>query len=304
MSLRYQAKHRATTASAAPRLTVRLGLAVALAMPVAGVALPAQAAPVGGGGIVALPMTPAASGTWTVAVPNANVRTGPGTRYPVAGTLARGSVVNGTQHSPGWVRISRGRYIANSVLGAGGGGGTGQVTVYVNGTGTERSGPGTGYPVNRTHAHGTRLTGAYHTSGWFRVAKGRFIAPSQVSTTPGAAGRVTGQQVLGEASRYAGIMYRAGGSTPAGFDCSGYTQYVFGRLGLSIPRTVADQKRAATAVSTPRPGDLVFFGTYHAAIYAGDGHIWDSGRQGLPVQRRAIWSYADVTYGRVAGVSN
>lgn len=48
----------------------------------------------------------------------------------------------------------------------------------------------------------------------------------------------------------------------------------------------------------------MFFGTYHAAIYAGDGYIWDSGKPGLPVQKRKIWSYADVTYGHVAGVSN
>lgn len=233
----YPAQHRAPRPSRRGR-TSAFVLAAALAVPVAG-ALPAQAAPATAGPLLALPVATAATGTWTVAVANANVRTGAGTQFPIAGRLSRGTVVTGTQHTPGWVRISRGRYIANSVLS--GGGGTGQVT---------------------------------------------------------------GQQVLNEASRYAGIMYRAGGSTPAGFDCSGYTQYVYRQLGLSIPRTVAEQKRAATAVSTPRPGDLVFFGTYHAAIFAGNGYIWDSGRPGLPVQRRAIWSYADVTYGRVAGVSN
>ena len=95
-------------------------------------------------------------------------------------------------------------------------------------------------------------------------------------------------------------MYVAGGSTPAGFDCSGYTQFVFGQAGKSIPRTASGQQAAATPVSNPQPGDLVFFGSpaYHVGIYAGNGMMYDSGRPGLPTQLRSVFSGVS-GYGRL-----
>ncbi|KRE58916.1 hypothetical protein ASG70_16885 [Phycicoccus sp. Soil748] len=105
--------------------------------------------------------------------------------------------------------------------------------------------------------------------------------------------------ILGIAAQYAGIMYVYGGTTPAGFDCSGYTQYVFRQAGISLPRTAEAQRQATTPVSNPQPGDLVFFGSpaYHVGIYAGNGMMWDSPRTGKAVALRSIWS-SDVTYGR------
>ncbi len=89
-----------------------------------------------------------------------------------------------------------------------------------------------------------------------------------------------------------GIPYVYGGSTPAGFDCSGFTQYVFNKAGISIPRTASAQKRAATPVSNPKPGDLVFFGSpvYHVGIYTGPGTMIDSPRKGKSTSERAIFS--------------
>ena len=106
--------------------------------------------------------------------------------------------------------------------------------------------------------------------------------------------------VLGIAASLAGIAYRYGGTTPAGFDCSGFTQYVFDKVGISLPRTAEQQRQFATPVSIPQPGDLVFFGApaYHNGIYAGNGMMWDSPRTGEDVALRSIWSSA-VTYGRV-----
>ena len=106
--------------------------------------------------------------------------------------------------------------------------------------------------------------------------------------------------VLGVAAAYTGIMYVYGGSTPAGFDCSGYTQFVFNQVGISLPRTAAAQQAAATPVSNPQPGDLVFFGypAYHVGIYAGNGMMYDSGRPGIPTQLRAVFSGVS-GYGRV-----
>ena len=99
--------------------------------------------------------------------------------------------------------------------------------------------------------------------------------------------------MLAEGRKYFGIMYRGGGNHPStGFDCSGYTQYVFGQLGIDLPRTTGGQRSVATPVSNPQPGDLVFWGSpaYHVAICAGDGYIYDSGKPGIPVQKRKMFS--------------
>ena len=105
--------------------------------------------------------------------------------------------------------------------------------------------------------------------------------------------------VLGIAASLTGISYVYGGTTPAGFDCSGYTQWVFGKAGMSLPRTAEAQRQAATPVSDPQPGDLVFFGApaFHVGIYAGGGMMYDSPRTGKATAKRSIWS-SSVTYGR------
>jgi cell wall-associated NlpC family hydrolase len=88
-----------------------------------------------------------------------------------------------------------------------------------------------------------------------------------------------------------GIGYVYGGTTPAGFDCSGFTQYVYAKAGISIPRTASAQQRAATPVSSPRPGDLVFWGSsaYHVGIYTGPDMMIDSPKPGSSTSERHIW---------------
>ena len=124
-------------------------------------------------------------------------------------------------------------------------------------------------------------------------------AISPVSTPAQTAPAASTGGVLSIAASLAGIYYIYGGTTTAGFDCSGYTQYVFAKLGINIPRTAEEQRQAVTAVSNPQPGDLVFFGSpaYHVGIYAGNGMMWNSPRTGSAVQLQSIWSSA-VTYGR------
>ena len=105
--------------------------------------------------------------------------------------------------------------------------------------------------------------------------------------------------VLGIAASLAGIYYIYGGTTTAGFDCSGYTQYVFAKVGITLPRTSEAQQAAATPVSNPQPGDLVFFGSPagHVGIYAGNGMMWDSPHSGTTTGLHAVWS-SSATYGR------
>jgi cell wall-associated NlpC family hydrolase len=127
------------------------------------------------------------------------------------------------------------------------------------------------------------------------------ISPTSTptQTAPVAAPSSNASGVLGIAASLAGIYYIYGGTTTAGFDCSGFTQYVFNKVGISLPRTAEQQRQATTPVTNPQPGDLVFFGipAYHNGIYAGNGMMWDSPKTGSAIALRAIWS-ATVTYGR------
>jgi len=89
-----------------------------------------------------------------------------------------------------------------------------------------------------------------------------------------------GNAIVKTAFRYMGVPYVFGGSTPRGFDCSGFVQYVYRRNGVKIPRMAHHQFYAGTPISKKqlRPGDLVFFETYtrgisHVGIYIGNSNF-------------------------------
>jgi peptidoglycan DL-endopeptidase CwlO len=107
---------------------------------------------------------------------------------------------------------------------------------------------------------------------------------------PDPAPRASG--IVGIAKSMFGVPYVYGGSTPSGFDCSGLTSWVYRQAGISIPRTAGAQKAAATPVSSPRPGDLVFFGypVYHVGIYVSPGTMIDAQRPGTTIGYHSIWT--------------
>jgi cell wall-associated NlpC family hydrolase len=90
-------------------------------------------------------------------------------------------------------------------------------------------------------------------------------------------------RVLKSAESYIGVKYVWGGNTPKqGFDCSGFTKYIFAKYGVALPRTSREQARVGAGIAADfralRPGDLMFFAEpgeaiSHVAIYAGDGRI-------------------------------
>lgn len=94
--------------------------------------------------------------------------------------------------------------------------------------------------------------------------------------------------IIGHATKLIGTPYKWGGTSPNGFDCSGFLQYVYSQKGYTIPRTVSDIWNFGVNVSKPSIGDLVFFQTYkrgpsHAGIYLGDGKFIHSGSKGVTV---------------------
>lgn len=99
-----------------------------------------------------------------------------------------------------------------------------------------------------------------------------------------------GAEIVAEAQKFLGVPYVWGGASPAGFDCSGLVQYVFGQLGISIPRTASQQYDVGTAVSKNalQPGDTVFFdttgGVSHVGIYIGNSQFIDAPAPGQDVQ--------------------
>jgi cell wall-associated NlpC family hydrolase len=100
-------------------------------------------------------------------------------------------------------------------------------------------------------------------------------------------------KVMKEAASLKGSPYKWGGTTPKGFDCSGYTQYVFKKAtGKRLGRVVGAQAKQGRSIAKKdkKRGDLIIFGNYHVGIYAGDNKIWHASRPGTPVAKSEIWT--------------
>jgi cell wall-associated NlpC family hydrolase len=116
--------------------------------------------------------------------------------------------------------------------------------------------------------------------------------------------RDTATELVMTAMNFLGVPYRRGGSSEDGFDCSGFTRYIFeNSLGLVLPRRADEQaqwnKLMPVKMEELKPGDLVFFNTLkrafsHVGIYIGDGKFIHSPRTGTQVRiedmRQAYWT--------------
>ena len=125
------------------------------------------------------------------------------------------------------------------------------------------------------------------------TARGAAAAPKPPPAASSSAGSVV--QI---GLRYVGARYVWGGTTPAGFDCSGFIYYVFNKAGVKMGRSMASQIASGTRIGSGdlRPGDLVYFrntykvGISHAGIYVGNGRFVHAGSASTGVQVSALWS--------------
>ena len=100
-------------------------------------------------------------------------------------------------------------------------------------------------------------------------------------------------KVVKIAEHYKGIRYRYGGSSPAGFDCSGFTKYVYAKFGISLPHSASAQGRLGKRVSraAAKPGDLVITsGGAHVGIYVRKNTFIDAPMPGQVVHVRKIYT--------------
>ena len=118
---------------------------------------------------------------------------------------------------------------------------------------------------------------------------------STSSATSGSGSTASESAVVAQAQKYIGVPYLWGGTDPSkGLDCSGFTQLVYGNLGIDLPRTSSQQATAGRPVASlndARPGDLVFFdystgraGVDHVGVYIGNGKMIAAPQEGESVK--------------------
>ena len=99
-----------------------------------------------------------------------------------------------------------------------------------------------------------------------------------VSAAPPPAPRASSAQarVVATALKYVGAPYARGGTSPSGFDCSGFVMFVYGKNGIALPHNAEAQYRLGSPVKrgSLQPGDIVFFDRLgHSGIYIGDARF-------------------------------
>ena len=140
----------------------------------------------------------------------------------------------------------------------------------------------------------TKVTTAAAAARTTKVAtKAKAATPAKSAIV--ATGSLTG--IGAAAAKYLGTPYRAGGASPAGFDCSGLVWYAAKQIGVSLPRTAGGMSTRGQAVSFShlKAGDLLFWGgvgsAYHVAIYIGGGRYIHSPQPGQSVRIQSMGSY-------------
>ena len=236
-----------------------------------------------------------------------NVRKGPSTSYDKVTTLVNGTKVTVISTNNGWSKITSGSitgYVSSQYLSSSSTTNNENsetfVTKYVNSSSglNVRKGPSTSYSKVTTLANGTKVTVNSTSNGWSKITSGNvtgYVSSSYLTSTKPSTGSssntttntstsTSANKVISYAKQFLGKPYIWGAQEPNGFDCSGFTYYVFkNAAGITLPRTSSAQSKYGTYVSKSnlKAGDLIFFDTVgpnngavtHVGIYIGNGQF-------------------------------
>lgn len=274
------------------------------------------------------------SKTLTITGSNVNMRNGPGSNYRVVGRLDKGQKVSYLGKSGAWYKVKTSKggtawvsssYISSSVTTASRGnslGSTSTKTLTITGSNVNiRSGPGTNYKVVGKVDKGQKVSYLGKSGAWYKINVSKvgavwvnkaYISSASSYSSTTSRGDLTnrsaelsvGDKIISIAKNYLGVPYVWGGSSPSGFDCSGFAKYIFGKFGVTLDHLASDQATAGTYVSKSnlRKGDLVFFDTHgnhsninHVGIYIGDGKFIQSSsaRSGVIISDLSSGFYAN-----------
>lgn len=204
-----------------------------------------------------------------------NLRSGPGTSHGVVDTASKGEKAYIVGINNGWYKVIFGKnvcYVRSDYLDL-------TETPYENKSSSKspkfyRGGKSLGIEPSASALNGSSSSNT-----------------GSGSTGSVSNGKVTGEQIVAKAKQYLGVPYKYGGSSPSGFDCSGFVYYVYRNLGINISRTqtVMYSQGKPVSKSDLQPGDLVFFqntykaGLSHVGIYVGDGQFIHAPQSGKVV---------------------
>lgn len=234
----------------------------------------------------------------------------------VIATLSQGTTVAVTNNSSEWYKVivdGKEGYVSGSYLtgttATDFSVGSGKITC--SSTVNLRSEANTSSSILTSLSNGTAVTITGVSGGWYKVSvngKSGYIKADYITTSVSSSANMASYSglsakrtaVLDYAAKFLGVPYVYGGSTPSGFDCSGFTSYVYKNTVCSIERVAQAQFDTTTRVSRDEllPGDLVFFGSSaysisHVGIYVGDGQFIHAPHTGDVVKYESLsGSYA------------
>ena len=211
-------------------------------------------------------------GTGTIQGTDVRFHAGASTSSKVLGSFNTGASMTVTGVSGPWYKVSyngTAGYVYSDYLTLSGAGQAGTV----KGTGVRlRAGAGTGSKILATLNTGAAVTVLGTEGSWYKVRYNGTLGYIHSDYVVIGGASVSADALIATARSYLGVPYVYGGSTPAGFDCSGLVQYVYAQHGITLNRTAAQQYSLdGTSVSRSnlKPGDLVFFSSSEKAV----GHV-------------------------------
>lgn len=238
------------------------------------------------------------TGEGTINAYYVRMRSGPSTSYGILGTYNKGTTMTVTGSSGDWYQVrynGTDGYVYKTYLTLDNGDDlsvtdTEDTEAVVTSAVNMRTGPSTSYTSTRVLGSGTKVTITGKSGQWSRVSYNGstgYIFSTYLSTNvssssdSSSSASSAGEAIVNAGKQYLGVPYVWGGTSPSGFDCSGFVYYVYKQCGYSITRTSTAQNSDGYYVSRSdlQPGDIVIFynsamtAIGHSGIYIGDGQF-------------------------------